>query len=116
MTISQDAPAGTTGTIGAGDAKFGVKLGTAFATSGVTDANGTIQAASATYDTTNYRLNGVANNNTGVTSTYGDAFLNTNDLPVNNQNMTLTFGAQVNNNTPAGLYSADLSLIATGKF
>ena len=110
------APAGTTGTIGAGDAKFGVKLGTAFATSGVTDANGTIQAASATYDTTNYRLNGVANNNTGVTSTYGDAFLNTNDLPVNNQNMTLTFGAQVNNNTPAGLYSADLSLIATGKF
>lgn len=110
------APAGTTGTIAAGDAKFGVKLGTPFATSGVTDANGTIQTASANYDDTNFRLNGVTNNNTGVTSTYGDAFLNTNDLPVNNQNMVLTFGAQVSNNTPAGLYSADLSLIATGKF
>ena len=110
------SPAGTSGTIAAGDAKFGVMLGTAFPTSGVTDASGTLQAASVSYDTSNYRLNGAADNLSGVTSTYGDAFLNTNSEPVNNQNMVLTFGAQVNNNTPAGLYTADLSLIATGTF
>jgi hypothetical protein len=30
--------------------------------------------------------------------------------------MALTFGASVSNDTPAGLYATDLSLIATGKF
>ena len=30
--------------------------------------------------------------------------------------MALTFGASSSNNTPAGTYSADLSLIASGKF
>lgn len=110
------SPAGTSGDIAAGEAKFGVKLASAFATSGVTDATGTLQPASATYNATNYRMNGVTNNSTGVTSTYGDPFLNTAGDPVNNQNMLLTFGAQVSNNTPAGLYSTDLSLIATGTF
>jgi hypothetical protein len=53
---------------------------------------------------------------TGVTSTYGDSLLDTANLPVNNKNVQITFGASVSNLTPAGLYSADLSLIATGKF
>jgi hypothetical protein len=30
--------------------------------------------------------------------------------------MKITFGASIANDTPAGKYSADLSLIATGKF
>ena len=30
--------------------------------------------------------------------------------------MMLTFGVKVTNDTPAGAYSTDLSLIATGKF
>mgnify|MGYP000968373407 FL=1 len=105
-------PAGTTGTIAEGEAKFGLKLG-----ADVTDAtDGDFVAASATYDSTNFRLNYVSNNTAGVTGPYGDPILDTNTKPANNRLMPLTFGASVTNNTPAGNYSADLSLIATGKF
>lgn len=111
------APALTGGTIAAGQAKFGVKTGTASSTSGVTDATGTIQPASgSTYNNSTYELNYVAGNATGVTSVYGDPFLDTNNAPVNNKNMDITFGASVSNDTPAGKYSASLSMIATGKF
>ena len=78
-------------------------------------ANGTL-VPSAGYSNATYALNWLIGDATGVTSTYGDPFLNTASKPANNQNMTLTFGASVTNDTPAGLYSADLSLIATGKF
>jgi len=95
-------------------AKFGVK--TNAATDG-TGASGTFQPANLSiYTPTEFRLNYVAGNGTGVTSPFGDPFLDTANLPVNNKNMQLTFGATVTNQTPAGLYSADLSLIATGKF
>ena len=98
-----------------GVAKFGVKL--AAATDAGASANGTLQPAStSSYDTTNYKMNWVTGNLTGVSSTYGDPLLDTNNAPVNNKVMNLTFGAGVANNTPAGLYSADLSLVATGKF
>ena len=93
------------------DAKFGVKV-TAGTDSG--DAEGAFQA-NANYNGTNFRMNYV-DANSGVTSTYGDEFLNTNDAPALYKNMQLTFGAKAANNTPAGSYSADLSLIATGKF
>lgn len=98
-----------------GIAKFGVKLGTATNTSsGVSD--GSLQAASANYDTSSYKMNFVTGNLSGVSSTYGDPLLNTAGAPVNNKVMGLTFGASIANNTPAGSYSADLNLIATGKF
>lgn len=100
----------TGGDILAGDAEFGVKTGAA-----VTDANGTIQPAGA-YNATTYALGYNAGGASGVTSTYGDLILNTNNAPANNRNMPLTFGASAANNTPAGNYSASLSLIATGKF
>lgn len=103
------------GGIDAGDAEFGVKTATSFATSGVTDAAGTLQPVGS-YNDTDYFINFVAGNATGVTSTYGDPFLDTDSQPVNNQNMQLTFGARANNNTPAGTYTANLSLIATGTF
>lgn len=93
------------------DAKFGVKV-TAGTDSG--DAEGAFQA-NANYNGTNFRMNYV-DANSGVTSTYGDEFLNTNDAPALYKNMQLTFGAKAANNTPAGSYSADISLIATGKF
>jgi hypothetical protein len=100
--------------ITAGQAKFGVVTTTA------TDegtASGAYQpAASSGYGTTNYALNWAADNLTGVTSPYGDPFLDTNNAPVNNKEMQLTFGASINDSTPAGKYSANLSLIATGKF
>ncbi len=98
-----------------GEAKFGVK--TATATDTGTGATGAFQPYSGSgYNASTFALNFVDGNATGITSTYGDPFLDTNNAPVNNKNMALTFGAAVSNNTPAGLYSADLSLIATGKF
>lgn len=118
-TACDIAPALQTG-IAAGDSKFGVMTAAAATDPSDSvggDTSGTIQAVPASgYNSSTYALNFVSGNATGVTSTYGDPFLNTNSLPVNNKNMQLTFGATVNNDTPAGLYSADLSLIATGKF
>lgn len=98
------------------DAKFGV-LAAADTDPTGGSSNGTFRTVvGSNYNASTYALNYVAGNATGVTSTYGDPFLDTNDAPINNKNMKLTFGASVQNNTPAGLYSADLSMIATGKF
>jgi len=106
------AGVGVSDDITAGQAEFGLKLG-----ADVTDAtNGDIVAASTDYNSTNFRLKYAADNQSGVTSTYGDPILDTNEKPANKRNMSLTFGASVSNNTPAGNYSADLSLVATGKF
>ncbi len=103
------APAGASGDVAAGQAKFGLKLG-----ADVSGAGGTLQAAG-NYDSTHYRLNYV-DNTSGVTSTYGDSILDTDSGSANSLDMPLTFGASVAPNTPAGNYSADLSLIATGTF
>lgn len=102
--------------ISAGNALFGAQVATATDPTGST--NGTYRAYSDTpyYLNSAFKLNYVAGNGTGVTSPYGDPFLDTDDAPVNNKNVQITFGASVSNQTPAGLYSADLSLIATGKF
>jgi hypothetical protein len=111
------APAGTS-SFTFGNAKFGVKTATAVGAG--SNFNGTFQpfdtAGSPIYNSSGYALNYVGGDATGVTSTYGDPFLETAGAPANNMGMTLTFGASIANNTPAGLYSADLSLVATGKF
>jgi len=109
------APALTTG-ITQGQAKFGVKTGTAVGVVGNT--NGTLRSFNngAYYDSSTFKLNYVSGDATGVTSTYGDSFLDTNDAPLSNVTMPITFGASANSSTTAGRYSADLSLIATGKF
>jgi hypothetical protein len=111
-SVCDIAPA-VTGGISAGDAKFGVKATAATDTG--TNPNGTFQATNG-YGSSTFLLNWVSGNATGVGSTYGDPILNTNSAPANNKNMKLTFGASINNSTPAGLYSTDLSLVATGKF
>jgi hypothetical protein len=99
-----------------GEAKFGVLTNDAAATPD-TDASGVLQPVSGSgYNNDTYALNYDEEEETGVTSLYGDPFLDTDDGPVNNQNMQLTFGASVSNQTPAGQYSANLSMIATGKF
>lgn len=98
-----------------GQAKFGVKIGAA--SDAGSEAAGTVRAyPTSGYNDTTYVLNYVTGNTSGVTSVYGDPILDTNSAPVNNKNMSLIFGAGVSNTTPAGLYSADISLIATGKF
>lgn len=108
-------PTDGTHPVAAGTPYFGIKT-----SADDTDAtNGTFQAANG-YNASSYKLNFDSVNPTaptsGVTSTYGDEILNTNNAPANNRNMTLTFGASVSNNTPAGTYQAKLSLIATGTF
>lgn len=99
-----------------GEAKFGVRLGTA---AGVGTSGGTYRiydsGSGAYYSTSALKLNYV-DNTEGVTSTYGDPILDSNGAPVNNMNMPVIFGASAANNTPAGNYRANLSLIATGKF
>lgn len=101
--------------IDAGDARFGVTA-TPLANT-ATGATGVFDVVDLSgYSSSAYALNFTTGNTAGVTSTYGDAFLDTAGAPANNKNVQLTFGASVSNNTPAGLYSANLSMIATGKF
>ena len=113
-TACTDIPAaGTGGGVTAGTPGFGVIVETADL--GTSPSTNKLVAASG-YNDTNYRLNWVSGNATGVSSTYGDEVLNTGDLPVTDQGATLTFGASIGNGTAAGKYRATLSLIATGKF
>ncbi|HWT39777.1 MAG TPA: hypothetical protein VN081_00655 [Dongiaceae bacterium] len=108
------APAGASGGISAGTAaKFGV-MAIAAADTGASP-NGAFVAMNG-YNASTYVLNYTSGDTAGVTSPYGDQILTTSGAPANNKNMQLQFGATVTNSTPAGSYSADLSLIATGKF
>lgn len=111
------APALTTGGINAGDAKFGLTVGTsAAATTGTSiNARGAV-APSGSYSSSVYQFNYVAGGASGVTSPIGDPILNTANAPANNMNTPITFGVSIANNTPAGNYSTSLSMIATGKF
>jgi hypothetical protein len=110
------------GGFSAGTADFGVKTGTAVATSNgsggtYASATGTYEPASgSSYGSSNYFMNYVGGNGTGVTSPYGDPILDSAGAPINNENMPLTFGASISPNTPAGNYSATLNLIASGTF
>ena len=98
------------------EAEFGVKTATPYGTAGETGASGTLAPVTASgYNPTTYFM-GYVDNTDGVTSPYGDPFIDTAGAPANNQNMDLTFGASITNTTPAGLYTADISLIATGTF
>ncbi len=102
------AAAGTTGTFSEADdplaAKFGVKIEAPSA-----GPDGTINLAT-NYHATNYRFG------PDVISTYGDPIFNTNEGYANNRNVKLTFGAIAAPNTPAGKYSTNINLIATGTF
>lgn len=103
--------------ISAGDALFGLKLGAVTSADGATNPVGTIQAYSGSgYNDTTFALNFDGDELTGITSTFGDPFIDTAGAPVSNKNIQLIFGASVANDTPAGLYATDLSMIATGRF
>jgi hypothetical protein len=94
---------------------FGIKTTTATATSGDSFATGSLVPETG-YGTDHYYMDYVSGNASGVTSPYGAPLLDTNSLPVNNENMQLVFGAESSPNTPAGLYTATLQMIATGTF
>ena len=99
---SSSAPSAT---IAAGTAAFGM-----YATpgSGLTAANPYASGGSTFYgmDTTG---------GTGVTSTYGSQVMSSTSV-LNNINSTLTFAASAATTTPAGVYSATMTLICTGTF
>jgi len=111
-----DIAAAGSGGIAQGEAKFGVKVATGSDPSG---AFGTFQAyggGSAYYSSSVFKLNYNSDKSVGVTSPFGDYLLDTDNGPVSNKNAQITFGASISNQTPAGLYSNDYSLIATGKY
>ncbi|MDN5275119.1 MAG: hypothetical protein JWP06_1020 [Candidatus Saccharibacteria bacterium] len=100
----------TAGPLTDGASLFGVRL------TGLANGTGTV-ARSGNYDGTNFLMNYDGTTEaTGVTSTYGDPIYNTASAPISNGGVDLVFGANIGNDTPAGAYSANLSLIATGKF
>lgn len=104
------------GNLALGKALFGLKVGaTSTDASGAATPSGTLEGNS-NYTGSDYYMDYVTGDATGVTSPYGSPVLDTNSLPVNNKDIDLTFGASVTNTTPAGLYSATLNLIATGTF
>lgn len=115
-TACDIGPAGTSGIQTGGNALFGVKTSVATDSPGA-DTLGHLQPAEGSiYNNDKFAMNFVAGNDSGVTSTYGDPFIDTAGAPVNNKNMQLTFGAYITSDTPAGDYSARVSLIATGRF
>ncbi len=107
-------PALTEGVV-AGESRFGIKTSTATDTGD--NALGTLQPVSGSiYNNDSFALNYVTGDASGVTGPFGDPFLDTAGEPASNKNMALIFGVSINNNTPAGSYSADISLVATGRF
>jgi hypothetical protein len=104
-------PVGTsTNIIDGTAAMFGMRVSAASADIG------TVTKATNYGNATNYGMNYVAGNATGVGSTYGDEIYNTTSDPISNGNATLTFKANATSVTPAGRYQAILNLIATGTF
>lgn len=105
------APITTAGTIANTTAQFGVKVAAGTDTG---NAFGTV-AASGDYDASDYYMNYVSGDASGVTSTYGDPIFASTGAAAN-RNMKLTFGASAAPQTPAGNYKATLNLIATGTY
>lgn len=102
---------------GKNQSRFGVKTSDASLLDIANISSGSLGPASGSfYGNDNYAMNFVSNEQSGVTSTFGDPFLDTAGQPANRKSMELFFAATVNNQTPAGTYSADLSMVAVGKF
>lgn len=77
--------------------------------------SGAALAAIAPYTGTDYNMDFATGNGSGVTSAFGDQFMQTTNT-ASNRTAEITFGATINNQTPAGSYTTILSLIAAGVF
>lgn len=104
----------------AGAAAFGLMVENGTAISGGT---GSTAATNVYNDGTHNTCNGTggayfnfrASSGTNMASTYGDEVASSTGA-VSDVNNTYCFGATANATTPSGVYTADLSLIATGTF
>jgi hypothetical protein len=86
---------------------------TAFFGMYVTPGSGMTAATPYNGGTTQYGMDTTAG--TGVTSTYG-SLIASSTAPLANIESTLTYAATATVTTPAGLYSADMTVLATGTF
>lgn len=101
----------TAATITAGTAAFGMRSATGTPVGG---GSGTVSAAAPYSSGAQYGLDSTTSND-NVTSTYGDTIA-TATGPILNVNSPLTFGATAGATTPAGIYTASYSLIATSSY
>jgi hypothetical protein len=92
----------------AGIAEFGLNVGAGSGGTGTVNADAPYSTAS------KYAMDTTTNND--VTAAYGTAIADTNNAATASVNSLLTFAAQASVTTPAGVYSANESLIATGTF
>ncbi|HET8709089.1 MAG TPA: hypothetical protein VFL85_02290, partial [Candidatus Saccharimonadales bacterium] len=95
---------GAPGSITAGAAGFGVKVAAGTGTTG------------SLVPTNSYSAGTFHMGPTGTATTYGDTIANTATAPCSNMVSQLTFGATASLTTPAGIYSVNETLIATGTF
>jgi len=109
------APQTTAATgITAGNALFGLTVGSSTSVSGATNPSGTLSPAGS-YDGSHYYMDYAAGNATGVTSSYGSPVFSSTGA-VNQKYVPITFGASIANDTPAGIYGATLNMIAVGTY
>lgn len=93
---------GSAGALAAGTAGFGLKVGAGTGGTGTIAGTNGYTAGAFHMGTTN--------------ATYGDTIANTANTVAANVNSQLIFGATANLTTPAGIYSTNETLIATGTF
>ena len=114
------APKAAAGSFTAGQAFFGLTVGTAAAAplvnGGAGSGTGTITPGTG-YGATDYFIDYDTDNDNsqGITSTYGSELFHS-TAPVDNMNVPISFGASVSSTTPAGSYGATLNMIATGTY
>lgn len=106
------AGAGVIGTIVAGTANFGMRCHDSTGGTGsvACDANYLYDAL----NTDNYGMDSTTSG-TNVTTTYGDV-LASSTAPVSGVSNVYDFAATASDTTPAGIYTANMALIATGTF
>lgn len=110
------APAGSPAiTMAAGNGKIGMRVGTAVNASGGT-ASGTVVPTAPYASGSQYGMDWVSGNATGVGSTYGSKIFDTSTAPIANKNVPLVFATSAAIDTPAGNYKANFYLVATGTF
>lgn len=101
-------PATTAKALTNAEAEFGAKVI-------LTHGTGAAATLTGSWTASNYYMNYVVGDATGVTSVYGDEVMSIAG-PAANEKAQIDFGANAAPLTPAGKYTANLSLIATGKF
>ncbi len=98
----------TPGAMSPGTAGFGLAIGSASGTTISAPYNGVVGSNQFGLDTTTSGAN--------VSTTYGSQAFTTGGAPINSTNNTWTFGATASNVTPSGIYTANITAIATGTF